>query len=380
MYQVRISTDAYRKQRCSQKNWEKGTINDFMEAINGWQTKEKTLKQVAWRIDLFSGIWHFEEEGWEDWYKQPINKITYLDKLCGFERTQEVSPYGFKQGYFDRDKVLKKLQENGIVRIPFAWVYDVRQYDKHMDGCYMEIVKIKETSHEILGGTKMNYRIEDLKLLNMKKLPVYQSNPYMRNGLYVFEIEKDMSLEEKITFIDTLKDGVATYLLNLLTKWEKEKDTLPKDNYGYPKTVSKKAWIRRNDKREIINIEYDIGTYYLFKTKFLEMTTTCPSTEYGYHLEYTGNHIVHQWFHDLLKQLAQEERKYFKKHDPFQIKLKKVKDYGNQYREYFDCLELNDIIWNNKEDVPEEHLDKYIAAYQRLEAEIKRISQELHAL
>lgn len=51
-------------------------------------------------------------------------------------------PYGFKQGYFDRDKVIAELEEKGIVRIPFSWVYDVRQYDKHFDGCFMEISKI----------------------------------------------------------------------------------------------------------------------------------------------------------------------------------------------------------------------------------------------
>jgi len=141
MYKVRISTDAYRKQRCSKNNWEKGTVNDFMEALNGWHTIEKNLKHVAWRIDLFSGIYHFEEEGWEKWYNKVINKITYYDKLCGFNRTSEISPYGFKQGYFNKNKVITELKEKGIVKIPFAWVYDLRQYDKHMDGCYMEISK-----------------------------------------------------------------------------------------------------------------------------------------------------------------------------------------------------------------------------------------------
>lgn len=131
-----------KKHKASTQNWEKGTLNDFMEAINGWKATENTLKKVAWRIDLFCGLWHLEEEGWEDWYQQPVNRITYLDKLCELERTQKVAPYGFKQGYFDKDKVLKELEENGTVRIPFAWVYDIRQYDRHMDGCYMEIISL----------------------------------------------------------------------------------------------------------------------------------------------------------------------------------------------------------------------------------------------
>lgn len=35
MYQVRINTDAYKKHKANTQNWEKGTLNDFMEAING---------------------------------------------------------------------------------------------------------------------------------------------------------------------------------------------------------------------------------------------------------------------------------------------------------------------------------------------------------
>lgn len=223
----------------------------------------------------------------------------------------------------------------------------------------------------------MSYRVEDLKFFNMKKVSVYKPNPRYRNGLKVFEIETEMSIEDKIAFIDEIKDGTATYLLNILKKWEAEKDALPKDQYGNPKTVSKKAWIKRNDKRKIIDTEYKVGTYHLFSNYYREMSTTCPTTEYGYSLEYTGEHIVHQWFHDLCYELYSEEKKYFKEHDPFQKKLKKVIDYGRRYSMCFDCKELNDIIWNGLEDVPEESLDRYISAYQKLEQTINHISCKL---
>jgi hypothetical protein len=186
-----------------------------------------------------------------------------------------------------------------------------------------------------------------------------------------------MTLEEKIAFIDEIKNGIATYLLNILKKWETEKDALPKDQFGNPKTVSKKAWIKKNDKCKIIDTEYKVGSYYLFSNYFRDMSITCPTTEYGYSLEYTGEHIVHQWFHDLCCELYAEEKKYFKEHDPFQQKLKKVIDYGKQYSMCFDCKELNDIIWNGLEDVPEESLDRYISAYQELEQTIHHISCKL---
>lgn len=46
------------------------------------------------------------------------------------------------QGYFDIDKYLNILKETGVIQIPFSALYDIRQYDKRMNGCYMEIKKI----------------------------------------------------------------------------------------------------------------------------------------------------------------------------------------------------------------------------------------------
>lgn len=46
------------------------------------------------------------------------------------------------QGDSSIDEVMEKLKAEGTVKIPFKWLYDIRQYDKDMDGCYMEITKI----------------------------------------------------------------------------------------------------------------------------------------------------------------------------------------------------------------------------------------------
>lgn len=62
--------------------------------------------------------------------------------MCELNRQQYLSDYGFMQGYFSIDKIIEKLKAEGTVKIPFKWLYDIRQYDKAMDGCYMEITKI----------------------------------------------------------------------------------------------------------------------------------------------------------------------------------------------------------------------------------------------
>lgn len=151
-YKVVINTDSYKKRRCSKKNWEPGTMNDYMEAINGWHTTEHSIREVIWRLQMFQGqgfpVSEYDEgkgglsERYKKWEAKKCNQVKYFDKLCGFERTQPVKGYGFTQGYFSISSVIEKLKNEGSVKIPFSYLYDIRQYYKNMDGCYMEITKI----------------------------------------------------------------------------------------------------------------------------------------------------------------------------------------------------------------------------------------------
>lgn len=151
-YKVVINTDAYVCKSCSKKNWEPGTMNDFMIAINGWHSTERSIKEVIWRLKMFAGYgWNNEEwdnennclrADYQKWKAKKCNTITYLDRLCGFERTREITVYGFAQGYLDISRVIQELKENGVAKIPFSVLYDPRQYYRGMNGCYMEITKI----------------------------------------------------------------------------------------------------------------------------------------------------------------------------------------------------------------------------------------------
>ena len=149
-YKMTINTDTYKCGRCSKRNWEPGTRNDYMIAINGITRTLYSMREVMWQLELFRGN-HFlhsewvEEKGdWSDKYLKFVQKnlIKYYDKLCGFEREQYLSGYGWTQGYFNIDEVLEELKTEGNVKVPFKWLYDIRQYDKAMDGCYMEITKV----------------------------------------------------------------------------------------------------------------------------------------------------------------------------------------------------------------------------------------------
>lgn len=155
-YRVKINTDSYKCKRCSKKNWEPGTMNDYMLAINGITRTIYAKRELIWQLELFRGEsfltgllseYDRDSEGnlrLSDRYAEFLkkNRIKYYDRLCGFEREQYLSGYGFMQGYFDIDKVLEQLKKEGFAKVLFSWLYDTRQYDKCMDGCYMEITKV----------------------------------------------------------------------------------------------------------------------------------------------------------------------------------------------------------------------------------------------
>ena len=156
-YKVTINTDAYKCARCSKKNWEPGTRNDYMIAINGITRTLYSMREVMWQLELFRGNSFLlseyddnnpeENYGLSDRYVKFLKKntIKYSDKLCGFERKQYLSGYGWMQGYFSVGQVMGELKEKGTVKVPFKWLYDIRQYDKNMNGCYMEIKRVEET-------------------------------------------------------------------------------------------------------------------------------------------------------------------------------------------------------------------------------------------
>lgn len=216
------------------------------------------------------------------------------------------------------------------------------------------------------------YKVEEMKFLNMKVREECIQGIYNRRGVVkVFEIEDKLSVEEKIAFIDEVKGGIATYLLDLFDKWEKDYDELKKDSYGNVKTVSKKAWLKRNDTRKKINDSYNIGHYSLFGSEYNKMSVTCPCN-----MLYSEKHIVNQWFHDLCNILYGKEKKYFQEIDPVSIKIKKVKEYAG-FLGILDNKIINDIYYNGKIDVTEEVLDSILEGYGKLETYYNMISKEV---
>lgn len=219
------------------------------------------------------------------------------------------------------------------------------------------------------------YKIKDLQFINTD----YEEVRLERKGMIkIFSIEKRYSLDEKKKFIDELENGIASYMLELIEKWKNDRDTLPQTMYKKVRVTSLKAWLKRNDKKKCITNDED-GCYTLFGSIYnLDDYDICPLYKYEINYPYTGENIVHQWFHDLINKLYYKEVDYLRSIDPFEIKLQKVIDYAEQYNIYFENRTLEDIVWNRYRDISEKTLDTFLAAYEQLGDAVNEITVNLN--
>lgn len=119
-YKMTINTDTYKCGRCSKKNWEPGTRNDYMIAINGITRTLYNMREVMWQLELFRGNSFVMSEysdgnpeenyGLSDRYIKFLQKntIKYHDRLCKLDRQQYLSGYGWMQGDFDIGEIMEK--------------------------------------------------------------------------------------------------------------------------------------------------------------------------------------------------------------------------------------------------------------------------------
>lgn len=69
------------------------------------------------------------------------------------------------------------------------------------------------------------WKVEDMVLLNQK------------GGVFlgkekIYDCESKVSREDKIAFVDSLQDGKLSYILALAEKFNEERETMPKDQWG----------------------------------------------------------------------------------------------------------------------------------------------------
>ena len=196
----------------------------------------------------------------------------------------------------------------------------------------------------------MDYNVSDLKYFNEKK----ESSIKISRGRFIYDDETRLTEKEKIDFIDTHyrlrgHEGAATYMLNLMDKYNEEKDSLKKDSWGYVKGNSLKAWLKRNDPWGIVDDHYHYGNYSFAGHEYADFGSKTPRPIWGSSesTPYYGEEgrIVDLWFHDVLDGLCIEEERYFHDHDPMIQKTKRIKEYCGKYGD-FGLEKFAMVGWN----------------------------------
>lgn len=145
---------------------------------------------------------------------------------------------------------------------------------------------------------------------------------------YHFEDEKTYTVPEKIAFIDAKKDGLATVILQAAMKYveDLESGIIKTEKYfewsePSPKTISLKAWIKRQ-KKAFGSGKYPIGDCY-----------SLGSIPIGYGEERWIHHLttetqriefINATFHNILCKMAQDEKAYFDEHDEYTVLANKA--------------------------------------------------------
>ena len=221
------------------------------------------------------------------------------------------------------------------------------------------------------------WRVEEMRLRNERQ-----------HFNKVYDLEYNISREDKIAFVDQMQDGKMSCLLNLIGKYNQDASSLPKDKNGIVKTVSLKAWIRRNDKKNVVDIDYNTGSIRLLQCR---RRIQHPNGLNSYDVH---DDLVDELFHRQLIECRIMEDSYFKKHDEYEILKEKFRnrEYGTTFGVnisecsngrilvYKENEDASTAIWNNKDvrDITVEELKELLDKYDQLDKLVEKLTSETH--
>lgn len=212
------------------------------------------------------------------------------------------------------------------------------------------------------------WNVEDMKLLNQKCNILIGKEK-------IYNCENEVSREEKIKFVDKMKDGKLSYILNLAQKLEKDKENMSVDQWGDVKTISLKAWIKRNDDRKLIDFTYKYGNIRFLAERNIQSVNLKGAYD-------TYDNYVDEIFHRQLKECEQMEHEYFLEHDEYSILKQKFRD-----KKYCTTFGVHINIWSNgricvcdknenERDITIDELKYLLGKYDELDRLVEKITAQ----
>lgn len=215
------------------------------------------------------------------------------------------------------------------------------------------------------------WKIEELKLY-------HQKGGIILGKEKIYDCEHTVSREDKIAFIDGLKDGKLSYILNLFEKFKEDEESLPKDKWGDVKTVSLKAWIKRNDTRKLIDNTYTHGNIRFIGGR--SITSVDIKSAYDTYDDY-----VDEVFHRQLKECENKEREYFLEHDEYSILKREFlnKNYNTTFGVNITSWSsgkvcICDDVTKEEREITIEELKYLLSRYKELDELVEKITKETH--
>ena len=214
------------------------------------------------------------------------------------------------------------------------------------------------------------WKVENMTLLNQKGGTIINSE-------LIYDCEYKTSREDKIAFVDKIQDNKLIYILALSEKFEKDKEDMPTDNWGDVKTVSLKAWIKRNDKRNLIDNSYQYGSIRFMGGRNIQYINRKGAYD-------TYEDYVDEVFHRQLKECENLEHKYFLEHDEYSILKQKFRDrnYGTTFGVNIGfCSDGSIFVYDTNDsskrrDITIEELKYLLEKYEELDELVRKITAE----
>lgn len=239
----------------------------------------------------------------------------------------------------------------------------------------------------------MHYKwnVEDMQLMNEK------CNIFI-GGNKIYNIETELSREEKIEFLDRMNEGKISYILNLADKFQNDKDNLAKNRRGEISDISLKKWLEKNDNRGLIDTgKSSIGTG----------KSSIGTINLLNYTRYSGRHIqdiniisasdvycdfVDSLFHRQLEICEKQEKRYFAEYkryfaelDDYNILSRKVSDYMYKYNISFgkeiwqsgNRLFFKDRQTEDERDLTIDELKVLEAAFEKIKGTMDKIIKSL---
>ena len=219
-----------------------------------------------------------------------------------------------------------------------------------------------------------DWKVEEMKL--------YEERKEYGNGKrgYHFECERSTSKEDKIAFIDSLTDGKMSYVIELTNQLEQDKNDkkVVVDQWGWVKTNSLVAWVKRTDKkygRPIINTSYNYGRF--------EVGGMNGNIQTFYKDDIVGDgDFIDCVFNKVLHECADKEYSYFLEHDEYSVLKTKFRERGfwSTFGVNISDYSSGELCVSDKEGndrpITMEELKELIEKCEQVQALIDKITEE----